>query len=86
MLALEQHAHTIQSKQITPLQRARSIGHLWHRHASRICSADQGADARPRNDRGHNSQLLEGAENADVREALQPATAKDKRDLVRFAP
>jgi hypothetical protein len=85
MLPLEQDPHAIDPKEIASLERARPIGHLRHRHSARVSGSDEGSDAGAGNDRRLDSELLEGAKDANVREPLEPASAQHQRDLERFA-
>src|ERR1700694_3550009 len=85
MLPLEQHAHAIETEEITPLERAGAIDHLRHIHSPGVGSSDERADACPRDDRRLDPELLQRPKNADVREAFQSASAEHERDFVRLA-
>src|ERR1700737_3304633 len=85
MLPLEQHAHSIEAEEITPLQCAGAIDHLRHVHSPRVRSCDERADTGPRDDRRLDPELLQRAKNPDVREAFQPSATEYERDFVRLA-
>src|ERR1700682_1100927 len=85
MLPLEQHPHSIEAKEITPLESTGAIDHLRHFHSPGVRGANERADARARDDRRLDPQLLQRAKNADVREAFQPAATEYERDFVRLA-
>src|SRR6266480_5595435 len=85
MLTFQQESHSIEAKEIAPLERPGAVRHLRHIHPAAMRGPDQRADARTGDDSRLDAQFLQGAKDPDMREALQTATAQDERDLVRLS-